>query len=379
MADKIKKISLKNFEEAIKKLEDVESVRAKSTSNNLDTIQEVLDALYQIIHAMFTGKLPNKVSNLMKEAMMTNEAFISKIQFAYVYYYARYIELSLYGANPKTFGAISSNNVEAEISNTLASIMEDDRYRLLDYIMCQNAANKDTYRFDSSVTKMAAHFPKSVFDLKKKILNRSQADAENLTADNFFEKYKSLPDQSYSVDRETIAKLIYSKDPVDAFIAEVVSYLMKTKNLLNLGMKFPKNDIEKENTELGIYYKRALEVDKINAEAIAAIVTKGDLESEEGLNNVFRDLRAAEIDYYKSKQNKGKANEKSQEKEDDKDAPKKEEATGSLQDQLALNMADYITGRISAEEFQKRDKQIRNSGKTDQPTQQLDEEEPGEA
>ena len=357
MADKIKKISLKNFEEAIKKLEDIESVRAKSTSNNLDTIQEVLDALYQIIHAMFTGKLPNKVSNLMKEAMMTSEAFISKIQFAYVYYYARYIELSLYGANPKTFGAISSNNVEAEISNTLASIMEDDRYSLLDYIMCQNAANKDTYRFDSSVTKMAAHFPKSVFDLKK----------------------KSLPDQSYSVDRETIAKLIYSKDPVDAFIAEVVSYLMKTKNLLNLGMKFPKNDIEKENTELGIYYKRALEVDKINAEAIAAIVTKGDLESEEGLNNVFRDLRAAEIDYYKSKQNKSKANEKPQEKEDDKDTPKKEEATGSLQDQLALNMADYITGRISAEEFQKRDKQIRHSDKAEQPTQQLDEEEPGEA
>ena len=90
-------------------------------------------------------------------------------------------------------------------------------------------------------------------------------------------------------------------------------------------------------------------------------------------------MRAAEVDYYKSKQNKGKANEKSQEKKDDKDAPKKEEATGSLQDQLALNMADYITGRISAEEFQKRDKQIRNSDKTDQPTQQLDEEEPGEA
>ena len=379
MADKIKKISLKNFEEAVKKLEDTESVRAKSTSNNLDTIQEILDALYQIIHAMFAGKLPNKVSNLMKEAMMSNEAFISKVQFAYVYYYARYIELSLYGANPKSFGAISGNNVEAEISSTLTSIMGDDRYKLLDYIMCQNAANKDTYRFDSSVTKMAAHFPKSVFDLKKKILNKSQEDAEKLTADNFFEKYKSLPDQKYSVDRENIAKLIDSKDPVDAFIAEVVSYLMKTKNLLNLGMKFPKSDIEKENTELGIYYKRALEADKINTEAIAAIVTKGDLESEEGLDNVFRDLRAAEIDYYKSKQNKDKANEKPQEKKDDKDAPKKEEAAGSLQDQLALNMADYITGRISAEEFQKRDKLIRKNGETDQPAQQLDEEEPEEA
>lgn len=379
MADKIKKISLKNFEEAVKKLEDTESVRAKSTSNNLDTIQEILDALYQIIHAMFAGKLPNKVSNLMKEAMMSNEAFISKVQFAYVYYYARYIELSLYGANPKSFGAISGNNVEAEISSTLTSIMGDDRYKLLDYIMCQNAANKDTYRFDSSVTKMAAHFPKSVFDLKKKILNKSQEDAEKLTADNFFEKYKSLPDQKYSVDRENIAKLIDSKDPVDAFIAEVVSYLMKTKNLLNLGMKFPKSDIEKENTELGIYYKRALEADKINTEAIAAIVTKGDLESEEGLDNVFRDLRAAEIDYYKSKQNKDKTNEKPQEKKDDKDAPKKEEAAGSLQDQLALNMADYITGRISAEEFQKRDKLIRKNGETDQPAQQLDEEEPEEA
>lgn len=379
MADKIKKISLKNFEEAVKKLEDTESVRAKSTSNNLDTIQEILDALYQIIHAMFAGKLPNKVSNLMKEAMMSNEAFISKVQFAYVYYYARYIELSLYGANPKSFGAISGNNVEAEISSTLTSIMGDDRYKLLDYIMCQNAANKDTYRFDSSVTKMAAHFPKSVFDLKKKILNKSQEDAEKLTADNFFEKYKSLPDQKYSVDRENIAKLIDSKDPVDAFIAEVVSYLMKTKNLLNLGMKFPKSDIEKENTELGIYYKRALEADKINTEAIAAIVTKGDLESEEGLDNVFRDLRAAEIDYYKSKQNKDKTSEKPQEKKDDKDTPKKEEAAGSLQDQLALNMADYITGRISAEEFQKRDKLIRKNGETDQPAQQLDEEEPEEA
>lgn len=376
--DKKATSEIQDLESALTTLKNVENIKGYATSNNVDSIQHILDILYQLIHAMFAGKLPNSVYQLMKEAMMTKEAFIAKVQFAYVYYYARYWELKLYGPSPKSFGNISAdpNKTADKINKELSDAIDSKYYQLLDYILYQNAASKETYRFDAGTAKMAAHFPKSVFDLKKKILNRDKEDAESMTADTFFKDFKTTKGITYSSVAEKLAKLMEGKDPIDAFISLLISKIVSTKNLLKLGVKFPKSDFTKEGADLNVYYERAKEVDAIFANDLVKLFEDGDVNSEEGLEEIFKTMRQHQQDYYTKKNSEAKDKDKDQ--KDEKGSEKKE-ATGSLQDQLALNMADYITGRITADEFQKRDRLIRKNGETDQPAQQLDEEEPEEA
>lgn len=257
--------------------------------------------------------------------------FLQKVQIAFVYYYIRYLK-------QKYFRNEDFLNTADNSKKSLSAIKEElkkDNYSYFSYLCTQSINAEENSPFKD--TRDIGTFLPSTIQLKQNILGSQETvDIKNMSIDDFYRKLNSVKD--VEEDFLDFAKnAIFSNDPEEKLLVILINL---GDNLEKTGSVF-QVDLTKETTNfVKIYTKLSNDIKK---KKFKDIVEKynGKTFDKETLTAFKQDL----IDINKEV------------------VAKKEEAEEnvSLEDQLAMNMADYISGRISATDFQKKDQQIRKS------------------
>lgn len=328
----------------------LKEARSLANSNNKESVKDLLTALYWSIKLLLGEEDSSELDLDKAKQIQEHMRGIAKVQIAYVYYYARYVELCVFGAKPDGHGRLK--DPEAKLKR---EIFERDGLATSDFtkmfiFLLEGNSGSNTYCFVQDHATMAAHFFESMVDLKGKMFKNAETmdGSKALTLDDFFTGHEVIPNFEDSSDTREFADSMLAKakeDPLGALLAQLIAESAKTKYI---GAEMPKIDSDGKSI-LDKLYKLALEKEgeKSLAENLLAKYNearKKDTETvQSALMSFGKDLRANRKD-----------------REQKKDGDHKQEGPVKFEDELAMNMADYITGRIDAKEFARRDRQIRD-------------------
>lgn len=326
-----------DFNSVIKNLKDIATWKKNVTTNDKATIKQVLQTLrVTISFALADMKNVKGGPKLLEDPIIIR--YIKKLQIAYIYYFAHYLNLEIFGhGKSKSYGDVKDAK---ELSGLLEETLEKEEFKFFKFLLEENTTSP-FYCFDQGKAATAANFIPAIFDLKPSIVGKSDVDSEKFLIDDLFTKFKTVRDLPEH-DKELKALVSEFKEkPLSSFIAEV---LREAGELLKFGTTLSVNEFKVK--PLSLLLKAAKAKDEKFVDSVLDIVKANEADGEK--------LYSALSEYYLNYQKEQK----------EKNKQKTEEAQASFEDQLAMNMADYITGRITALEFQRRDRQIREANPT---------------
>lgn len=319
---------------AIKSLEAVSAATAPELSNVTKTFYSFLK-LINTQDESWT-KLRTRINREYPD-------FISKLQVAFVYYYAKLLE--------KCF-----LNTEEEIKSPKE--FKSKIQEMKSFITSSNSNGSDLFdRIFSGKTpgfeanELAKNFFESSFSLHKDLLkvNDFQLDPSNTSPLDYFKgPAKELSEKEKGDILKHISAVEKSEHPELRIYSMIVEYLFNTENLENTFVSTDLLNNNKFNDLLNSIKSREVKqfyrdfLSDLNATPI----------TEDKRKEVLKQL--ADVSEVISPETKKE------------EKPKEEEAVEHLKngaserELLAMNMADYITGRITATEFQQRDIKIKS-------------------
>lgn len=261
-------------------------------------------------------------------------SFLQKVQIAFVYYYIRYLK-------QKYFRNEDFINTADNAKKSLVALEEEikkDNFKYFLYLCSQSPNAEENSPFKE--TKLVGNFIPATLQLKQNLLNtKGIIDVKSMSIEDFYKRLDDIKDDEEAL-LDFTKNALDSNDPEEQLLLilyNVAENLEKTGSIFQI-------DLTKDNTKLAKAYSMISNTSKKKNFANTIEKYNGKTFDEKTL----RDFKDALIDIGRTEEE-----------------PKKEESEEniSLEDKLALNMADYISGRISASEFQKKDQQIRKSVK----------------
>ena len=332
---------------------------SKEAINNLNSVQGLtlgeLQKTANVFYSFLKAIDSQEESWLKLKQRLDNEApeFLIKVRIAFIYYYATVVSKAFIGTddeikNPKTFRA---NLLKlATFINSPATNASD----VFDKMFSGNTKG-------IAANEIASHFIVDVFETHEKkalkdVIANFEANPDTMDPSDFFQEFSKVVQKHSDVSNkpDLIRKTV--KHEVDSNKIEIKLYMGLLRDLINSslnGSAFTKNILEKK------VYKKYLE-DMKDANAASEIVAVIDQ-----ITDSFPDLTDNES--YKGAIQAFTTNDKilailsraRHKEEDANDAETSSNAEAVEKDLLAMNMADYITKRITAQEFQRRDAEIR--------------------
>lgn len=339
----------------------LKEAKSMSASNNAEQVGKLLGALYIVVQRLLGEDDDGPITASVRK----NKVVLAKVQFAYVYYYARWLELQTFGPKPDRHGRVKKP--ESTISKLYeAGEANDCKFtKMFSYILDENQANSSKYVFVKGHANTAAHFLDSIYDLKSNMFNLNDGGTVEaaMTLDDFFKDHKGTLNINDKEGRELCDSIFRNakEDPLSALAAYL---LRKTGEDEFVDAIMPKFDEDGKETADKLY-AMALAKERIYAQSFKADYDKARNDGAEAVANAigaFITNRATQ---------KAKDAKASKEGDGKEKGGKKQEGPVKYEDELAMNMADYITGRIDAKEFARRDRQIRDR----QPLKKNDNEE----
>lgn len=317
---------------------DVNSVKERTsllnaTATGPNELAQVTDELRSfLINLNSQDELWNKLKNRLEKE---KSSFIQKIQITFVYYYSRYLK-------KKYLRDLDKLNNKTEAKKTIKGISEEltkDNYKYFAYLLGQSETVEATSPFKG--TKLAANFIAATIKLKSDSLGLedTSTDINNMSIEDFYTDMSNIKDDKEKMI-DTLKERLNSKDAEKNFIIDliqIVRSLEKTNSVFKIDLKDTDTDLGKTFAEIDVSKRK---------EKIKSLV-------KDYTNKVF-DKKVTD-EFINKLCDIGKKEEKVKEEDNSR------VANTSLEDKLALNIADYITGRITASEFQKKDQEIRGN------------------
>lgn len=314
-----------------------------ATANNASEIEKVLTELQ-----IFLKTINSQDSNWVKLRQRLNSehpSFLQKIEIAYVYYYINYIKKAWF----RDEDTLKNKDLFKASMNKLKSYLSDENSRYFDYLMDESNTAESNSPFKN--TKLVATFLRDLIETKKNTigLGNSEINVEQMSIEDFFNAVKGIQGKKR---RESIDQALDAKDPefnVLGRLMDLIESLSAVEGIFNI-------DLSKN--ELPVVQHLANVPNESIRNKLKNLIEK--------YNNKIIDESTRE-DFYKDIAEALKDEKLERSKEESE-----KEINTSLEDKLALNIADYITGRISASEFQKRDQQIKSKEGVQQSLNELD-------
>lgn len=311
-------------------------------AHGVQEIKSVVDELLYFLKAIYSQNEPWMKLKHRLESEYPD--FLSKIQIAYIYYYSRYLEQKLF----RNEDLLKNPDLVIKNLNTLNNgELVSDEYSFFSYLLGQSTNTIANSPFEG--TELAANLLAATIKAKSKLLKTDglQASVQKMSIDDFYKAVgdlKEKPNNTLNFIKNSI-----TTDSVNKVFLGML--ILSFEDLVNRKGVF-QVDLEDTTTKLGKTFAAIPDINERKK-------YRGVVEKYNG-KTVTDEIRSDFLtDVYNL-----------QKKEPEK---KKEEATNSdtgIEDKLALNIANYITGRISASEFQERDQEI----KSENGLQNLDEE-----
>lgn len=295
------------------------------------------------------------------------QIFLQKLAIAYVYYYAKGLEVKYF----KNKLAVTS-----EATNAVRKFFEDIR-------------NTPDYKFFVSLLKDEGTFvPNGTFgkgcktastfidgvrtsNIAQTILQSDSTRTDSLNLDDLMSNFSNIQVKDGRVDLSEFKDLLFDADSqsdvegvtrfyLNFYALVAYNYDNRSSFTINLDNQESffctaiKNLSIRSNGDKKIYPIDMGKVVKDSLERQGLVGHPLDMSTSSAVNDVLSKLKASLAEVKEkldsAKQNKDKPKQQAS-VEDDKD----------LVNQLAMNMADYMTGKIDANTFQSRDFQIRHS------------------
>lgn len=295
------------------------------------------------------------------------QIFLQKLAIAYVYYYTKGLEVKYF----KNKLAVTS-----EATNAVRKFFEDIR-------------NTPDYKFFVSLLKDEGTFvPNGTFgkgcktastfidgvrtsNIAQNILQSDSTRTDSLNLDDLMSNFSNIQVKDGRVDLSEIKDFLFdadSQEDVDGITRfylnfyALVAYNYDNRSSFTINLDNPEsffctaiqNLSKRSGGDKKIYPIDMGKVVKDSLESQGLVGHPLDMSTRGAVNDVLSKLKAS-LTEVKEKLNSAKQN---------KDKPKQQasvEEDKDLVNQLAMNMADYMTGKIDANTFQSRDFQIRHS------------------
>lgn len=317
---------------------------AATGATELKQVVEELKAFLKNLNSQ--NEMWNKLKNRLEKE---EPVFIQKIQVAFVYYYVRYLKKAYF----RDLDSLNNKNVAKKFIENIEKELTSDNYKYFSYLLGQSETTENNSPFQG--TKLAANFIASTIKLKSDSLNLKDmsTDISNMGIEDFYTDIANIKDDNEKM-LDIMKERLTSKEAEKNFIIDliqIVRSLEKTNSVFKIDLKDTDTELGKTFTEIDVSKRK----EKIK-----------DLVRE--YNNKVFDKKVTD-EFINKLCEIGK-------KEDIKKEDTNRVANTSLEDKLALNIADYITGRITASEFQKKDQEIRKNEENDN-LQTLEETKPG--
>lgn len=312
-----------------------------ATSNVSTGLKEVLQVLYGFL--MSISSTNPWFVELRKELDEQDPTFLQKIKITYIYYYVNYIKAQYHF---KQDYMKDPEKAKQELGN-LSTFLEGKESQYFLYLLDDSKSTEEYSPFKD--TELASAFLKGIFKIHSEMFrNGDSKDIKNATMEDFFKDLGSLSkEKNISTRTKGLAKWIESSDPA----IKTMALLGSEADLATYGHTAIHIDLKDIQTEVGDWFNHIK--DREVKSWIFSFWEKFDNQKmTDELHSVYTEESVKLIGKIKEKEDNKKS-----------DEPKHEDTfvQPNIEDKLAMNMADYITGRISASEFQKRDQLIKSS------------------
>lgn len=317
--------------------------------SNVETTKGVAQTMYT-----FLRYLDSEDENWRKLKSRLNDcmpSFIQKVQVAFIYYFAKNLELRFLKTNEDAKTPKKLEDMAKYLVNCIEH--QDDMYRYFEQLFDSNSSNHAAV----ATNELVSNFLSDTVQMKGKLLGYSSdinLTTDTITMEEFFENLDSLLQKSSEPGAffPTVFKTTSLQDPVKAASGQLIAFISglsvaggTMRGLSKDGkLKSTINSIEDPATRKAFenYLERHID-DEITTE------TAKDL-----YDDFIKSVNPANL---KAKQ-KTEAIEKAN--------------MDAYTNAVALNVANFISGKISTEDFIARDQEIRTE--KDQPLNENDTE-----
>lgn len=326
-----------------------------ATSNISSGLGGVLEVLYGFLMSISSTNL--WFTELRKELNSYDPTFLQKIKIAYIYYYVTYMKVTYHF---KEDYMKDSDKAKFEFgSQRIQQFLKDKKSQYFFYLLNDSKTAEEYSPFKD--TELAGAFLEGILKIHADLFKseESSKDIKSATIEDFFKDLNTLSKENdHSQRLQGLSKWLQNADPAIQTIT-LLSVQIDTSKSTNAIVHI---DLKDNQSQIGEWFQH------IKDEKIKSLIFRF-WEKYDG-QKVTEDL------FEKFNEDRSKLLTDIEEKKKPKQAenPKQEGVfiQSNIEDKLAMNMADYITGRISASEFQKRDQSIRNSNGSSQPLEEME-------
>lgn len=327
--------------------------------NNLDgvilskseAVQKVLEELSKFLNAV---ESQNEDWAKLKDRLMSEAPyFLPKIQLAFVYYFSKLIDIKYIGSDDDVKSETTLKGKLKELDSFINSDSELIKY--YKYLFSGESSIEGI-----AVNTVAKNFISDTLHVKHSLLGLSVnlQHSKNVTVEDFFKDIESIFEKDNEIQAFTNADVAtQNSDPRIKLAGHLAKNVIGKKAL-----KVPLGDGLVDNSYLDTLVDNLKDVSE-NLEKIKTELKNylnehsKDIITDDNAQATLKELSA--IIYPVKEEPK---EDKAEKKSDDKSEEVKEAInTENLTDALAINVANYLAGKITAAEFQQTDSQIRAS------------------